>query len=159
MTAGDIDLYFTNFVQKSGVGENIACVHELKNLFLVVKLCLCYDQCDAPNLAALEQVGRRIIEIQTAVRRNPRHPQFDVMETVATSFLDEIGGARASTYGEWLTDQQKTEAKRLKAVREFREEQTADRRRRADDDSPAPKKHPGKPGPKKKGKEKDVAEP
>ena len=119
---------------------------------------MCHGKCDALNLASLEQVGRRITGDPPAARRNPRHPQFGAMETVATSFLDEIGEARASTYGEWLTEQQKTEAKRLEAVRRFREEHTADRRRRADDDSPALRK-PCMPALEKKGNDTDVAEP
>ena len=154
-TLGDIDLYFLNFIRKSGVGENIACVHEMKNLLLVLKLNLGYDQCDYPNLASMEQVGRRILEIQTAIRRNPRHPVFDSMETTATSFVDEIGGARASSYSDWLTEQQRGEAKRMKAVREFREETTADKKQRANENSADPKRKGGGKG--KKGKTEEEA--
>ena len=81
-----------------------------------------------------------MLEIQTAVRRNPRHPQFDVMEIAVTAFVDQVGGTRASSYHEWLPEQQKGEAKRLKAVREYREEASADQRRRADEARPEPKK-------------------
>ena len=145
-TAGDLDLYVTNFIRRSGVAENTACIHELKNLILVLKLGLTYDQLDAPNLAAFEQIARRVMEIQSAVRRNPRHPQFDVMESTATAFVDEVGGARATTYNEWLTEQQRSEGKRLKAAREYREEQAADSRRRRNDDDAPPSKTGGKDG-------------
>ena len=77
----------------------------------------------------MEQVVRRTLEIQTAVRRNPKHPTFDAFDYNVRGNVDEVGGARASQYGEWIAEQQKAEAKALKSTREWREEQAADRRR------------------------------
>ena len=126
---GDIMTYHSSFMRKSGLSENSAAAHEYKNLLTVLRLGISYDQVDPTNLASMEQVVRRTLEIQTAVRRNPKHPTFDAFDYNVRGNVDEVGGARASQYGEWIAEQQKAEAKALKSTREWREEQAADRRR------------------------------
>lgn len=126
---GDITTYHSSFMRKSGLAENSAASHEYKNLLSVLRLSIAYDQIDPTNLACIEQVVRRVLEIQTAVRRNPKHPTFDSFDYNLRGTVDEVGGARASQYAEWIAEQQKSEAKALKGNREWREEQAADRRR------------------------------
>lgn len=82
-------------------------------------------------MALIEQVVRRIIEIQTAVRRNPKHPTFDSFDYNTRGTVDEVGGARAPGYGEWMAEQQRIEAKALKSTGEWREERATERRRTA----------------------------
>ena len=48
-----------------------------------------------------------------------------------TAAVDESGGVRYSEYDAWTAEQQRNDAKRMKAQREFREEQNAERRRTA----------------------------
>jgi len=126
---GDLTTYHASFLRKSGLSDNSAAAHEYKNLLSVLRYALSYDQLDVSNLASIEQVTRRILEIQVAVRRNPRHPTFDAFDYAARGSIDEVGGARATTYNEWMAEQQKIEAKTLKSTREWREEQNAERRR------------------------------
>ena len=128
---GDISTYHSSFMRKSGLSDNSAAAHELKNLLGVLRLAVSYDQIDCSNLASIEQVVRRIIEIQTAVRRNPKHPTFDSFDYNTRGTVDEVGGARAPGYGEWMAEQQRIEAKALKSTREWREEQATERRRTA----------------------------
>lgn len=154
---GDLTTYHTAFLRRSGLSDNSAAAHEYKNLLSILRYAISYDQLDVSNLACLEQVSRRILEIQVAVRRNPKHPTFDAFDYAARGSIDEVGGARASSYGEWMAEQQKNEAKTLKSTREWREEQNAERRRAtrqvdADDDDDDEEK-PGKKK-KKKGKKK-----
>ena len=126
---GDIMTYHSSFMRKSGLAENSAASHEYKNLLGVLRRSIVYDQVDPTNLACIEQVVRRVLEIQTAVRRNPKHPTFDSFDYNLRGTVDEVGGARASQYAEWIAEQQKAEAKALKGNREWREEQAADSRR------------------------------
>ena len=95
---------------------------------------------------------------QIAVSRNSRQLQFDAVEAATASSLNEEGEARASPVGQGLSDGSKTEAKRLFADRESREEQIAGGRRRADDYFPA-FNMPGIPAPRKKKRDEDVAKP
>ena len=126
---GDLMTYHSSFMRRSGLSDNSAASHEYKNLLNVLRLAIAYDQVDVTNLACIEQVTRRVLEIQTAVRRNPKHPTFDAFDYNLRGTVDEVGGARASGYAEWVADQQKAEAKTLKSTREWREEQAGDRRR------------------------------
>lgn len=142
---GDFATYHASFMRKSGLPDSCAAAHELRNLLQIVKFAISYDQVDCSNLAAIEQAVRRILEIQTAVRRNPKHPTFDAFDYNTRGSVDEVGGARAPGYAEWMAEQQRAEAKVLKNTREWRDEQAAERRRaaktsgdRADsDDDPA----------------------
>ena len=118
-------------MRKSGLSDNSAAAHEYKNLLSVLKFAISYDQIDCSNLASIEQVIRRILEIQVAVRRNPRHPTFDAFDYNTRGSVDEVVGARAPGYAEWMAEQQKQEAKTLKSTREWREEQATERRRAA----------------------------
>ena len=128
---GDITTYHSSFMRKSGLSDNSAAAHEYKNLLAILKLAVSYDQLDCSNLASIEQVVRRVLEIQTAVRRNPKHPTFDAFDYNTRGSVDEMGGARAPGYAEWMAEQQRAEAKSLKSTREWREEQASERRRAA----------------------------
>jgi hypothetical protein len=130
---GDLQVYHANFMKKSGLAENSAVSHEYRNLILLLRLGITYDQYDPGNSASLEQCVRRLLEIQVAVRRNPRHPMFDTFDHTTTGTIDEVGAARAPGYGEWMAEQQRSEAKMLKNTREWREETTSERRRQNQD--------------------------
>ena len=151
---GDIANYHSSFLRKSGLAENSAAAHEYKNLLGILKLAVTYDQVDCSNLASIEQVVRRILEIQVAVRRNPKHPTFDTFDYNTRGVVDEVGGARAAGYAEWMAEQQKAEAKSLKSTREWREEQAAERRKahKGQDRGSSDDDGTGKPGGKKKKK-------
>eukprot|EP00435_Cladocopium_sp_Y103_P018992 s1272_g4.t1 len=126
---GDLANYHSSFMRKSGLSENSAASHEYKNLLGILKLAVSYDQVDCSNLASIEQVVRRILEIQVAVRRNPKHPTFDSFDYNTRGVVDEVGGARAAGYAEWMAEQQKAEAKALKSTREWRQEQATERKK------------------------------
>ena len=140
----------------AGVGlcETPAAAHEDKNLLGILKLAVSYDQVDCSNLASIEQVVRRILEIKVAVRRNPRHPTFDSIDYNTRGAVDEVGGTRAAGYAEWMAEQQEAEAKTLKSTRQWREEQAAERRKAdkhqdrdsSDDDGTGKKKKKKKKG-------------
>eukprot|EP00435_Cladocopium_sp_Y103_P074179 s45_g47.t1 len=128
-SGGDLNNYHSAFMRKSGLSDNSAAAHEYKNLLSIVRLAISYDQLDCSNLASIEQAVRRILEIQTAVRRNPKHPTFDAFDYNVRGTVDEMGGARAPGYAEWMAEQQRAEAKSLKSTREWRVEQASERRR------------------------------
>ena len=46
-------------------------------------------------MAAIEQAVRRILEIQTAVRINPKHPTFDSFDYNTRGTVDPVGGVRS----------------------------------------------------------------
>ena len=154
---GDLSTYHAAFMRKSGLSDHSAAAHELKNLLQILKIAISCDQLDVSNVAAMEQVVRRVLEIQIAVRRNPKHPTFDSFDYNTRGSVDEIGGARAAGYFEWTAEQQKAEAKTLKSTREWRQEQEADRRRNKNDKDSSGEDGDGAKTKKKKKKKKGGA--
>jgi hypothetical protein len=123
MSGGDLSGYHANYLRRSGLSENSSVAHELKNLLTVLRLAISYDQLDFSDLASIEAIIRRILDIQVAVRRNPKHPEFGGLDLDPVGETDSMGGVRAASYGEWLATESQREAKGLKAAREYREEQ------------------------------------
>ena len=72
---------------------------------------------------------RRYIEIQGAVRRNPKHPDYSGLGHGTSSKVDESGAIRTGGYHEWLSEQQRIEGRQQKYAREYREEVAAERKR------------------------------
>jgi hypothetical protein len=122
---GDLIAYFNLYIKKSGIAESSAVFHELKNLFEILRFSIQYDQLDPTNAACLEQVVRRIVQIQMAVRRNPKHPTFDGLDLVMATRVDETAGVVLQDFNTWFAEEQGKEGKRMKANRLWREETVA----------------------------------
>lgn len=86
-SGGDLTAYHAAFMRKSGLSDHG------KNLLQILWLSSSYDQLDVSNIAAMEHVVRRVLEIQIAVRRNPKHPTFDSFDCNTRGSVDEVGGA------------------------------------------------------------------
>ena len=130
-SGADLDVYFQTWASTSGVSENSAAFHEAKMLFEFLKAGLMVDQLDGSNCLCLERIVRRFIEIQGAVRRYPKHPDFTGLSHGRAGHLDESGGVKTVAYHEWLAEQQKIDGKMLKNAREHRDEVAADKRRQS----------------------------
>lgn len=130
---GDLVNYFGTYVRRSGISDKSAVYHKLKCLFEVVRLGVSYDQLDASNIAAMEQVVRRIVQVQMAIRRNPRHPTFEGLDGVLSASTDDSGGVALRAFSQWFADEQSREGKMLKAQRLWRDELVADRDHHVED--------------------------
>ena len=84
---------------------------------------LWFDQVVASNSAAAGLASRRLLQIEAATRRNPRHPDFEGLDGILDTALDERGAAIVPNFSEWIGKQQQSEAAVLKAGRQWREEQ------------------------------------
>ena len=116
---------------KSGVSEKSQICRSHKDWSEVLYDMLCIDELNAPALVSAEAVVRKILQIETAVRRNPKQPDFEGLELLTTQMLDESGGATAPVFASWLSTRQRDEAQILKQGRLLREERTAEGKRSA----------------------------
>ena len=105
--------------------------HELKNLFAILRHQIEYDQVEVTNLVAAELVARRVVQIQKAIRRSPKHPDFTGLDQLMASQLDETGGVVTSKFDEWVAQEQKTQAIIMKNTRLLQEEKDSDAKRLA----------------------------
>ena len=128
-SGGDLDSYFLTWSSTSGVSEASAAYHEAKMLIEFLKAGMTVDQLDGSNCLSMEKIVRRFVEIQGAVRRNPKHPDFTGLSHGTTGQLDESGGVKTAAYHEWLAQQQKLDSQYMKYARENRDEAAAEKRR------------------------------
>ena len=103
-----------------------------------------YDQLDASNIAGCELLLRRLYQIELAVRKSPKSPDFEGLEFLLETAVDASGAAVLPSIAKWLGETQHKEAFTLKQMRLWTEERAA-----------ADKKRDGGNG-KNNGKKKDV---
>ena len=75
---------------------------------------------------------RRLVQIEAAVRRNPKVPDFSGLDVLMSAATDESGAATTAVFTEWVADRQKDQATIAKQGRLLREEKDAERKRAAD---------------------------
>ena len=132
--------HHTDFVRKSGVAEKSSAAREHRHGHEVLRLITEYDQIDICNSAAAEYVARRMLQIESAVRCNARQPDFEGLDALLDSAVDEGGAAIVAYFSTWVAERQKAEATTLKAGRQWREEKGAADKRAAAADKPTPAK-------------------
>ena len=65
---------------------------------------------------------RRLVQIERAVARNPRQPDFSGLSLITEVCIDRTGAAHASKFDEYVTERQQKHAYVLKQTRLFSEE-------------------------------------
>jgi hypothetical protein len=81
------------------------------------------DQISPSTTATGEFCARKVIQIQRAVQRNPKQPDYEGLDVMMSHPVNELGGAVTRNFTAWVADQQKSEAQVLKQMRMFKEEQ------------------------------------
>ena len=117
--------YHMNWKQKSGVGERSAVCREHFLICDQLRVEVTIDQLDLTQLVGSEFRVRRLLQIEQAVERNPRQPDFEGLEIMLTSALTPAGGAVTEKFNEWLTARQRDQAQTMKQGRLLREERAA----------------------------------
>ena len=88
-----------------------------------------FDRLDVSMPASAELCVRRLVQIEAAVRRNPKVPDFSGLGALMSAATDESGGATAAVFTQWVADRQKDQAAVAKQGRLLREGQAAGRKR------------------------------
>ena len=109
-------------MRRSGVSEGSAVCHSHATLCESLRLFISYDQADVSNLAGVEQIVRRIIQDERAVRKNPKHPDYSGLEFVLNQTTDVSGAASTAVFNRWNAQTQRDDAAVLKNARQHREE-------------------------------------
>ena len=109
-------LHTTGLSAKSGLAVEFS--HHVHSLYLLH----CVDRLDGRALATGEHVARRLLQVQRAVRRNPRAPDFEGLEGYMRHSDGASGVALSPAFDKHIAELQKTEATVLKFQRLAREE-------------------------------------
>ena len=121
----ELTIYAQHCEKTSGVNPMSAVANEHRVHFLTLTHMICYDCLDVRNLGCAEQIARRILMIQRAVKKNPKAPSFVGLEFYMQSELDSTGGLVTHKFDEHVADLQKTEAIIMKQNRLWTEETIA----------------------------------
>eukprot|EP00959_Pyramimonas_sp_CCMP1952_P280988 5873439-Pyramimonas_sp.AAC.1 len=69
-----------------------------------------FDQINLPNSAPAEMIARRALMIQRAVKKNPRNPDFDGLDTYMSHAFDTSGGVVTCKFDAEMAERRKTQA-------------------------------------------------
>ena len=119
---GDLTSYHLNWAQHSGVSQHGAAVHEHRVLIDSIRAMMMIDQVDISNLLGTEILVRRVIQIETAVSRNPASPDYTGLEVVMEQAVGVGGEAQVNTFTEWVSSKLKERAQVQKQARLYKEE-------------------------------------
>ena len=81
-----------------------------------------YDQVDPSSLAGMELLTRRIYQIEIAVDRNPRQPDFEGLDALVETSTKSSGSVNVPSMAKWFSQHQQSEAFVLKQMRFWGEE-------------------------------------
>ena len=147
--SGNFTSYHSEWIRLSGVNEGGAQAHEHRALCECLRLASCQDMLDLTNCAWAEHLVRRLISLEIAVERNPRHPNYAGLDIVEGGVISGRGSARVASFREHVSSRQKERANVLKQERLYREEQERFRqdpgKGKADGKSKGKRKTKGKP--------------
>ena len=105
----------------SGVAPRSAVALEHRLGIMQLGLAVCQDRLDVTQLASIEHLARRLLQIEKAVRRNPKAPDFEGLNRYLDHVTDPASGAAAPLFDQHIADEMKVDANILKQTRLARE--------------------------------------
>ena len=118
------------YVANSGMSPKSGLAVEFMQLVYNLFYLICHDLLDGRHCSAAEHVARRILQIQKAVKRNPKSPDFEGLEVYCRHMTDSSGSVFAPTFDKHVAEIQKAAAVTLKQDRLNREEEGHEKTRR-----------------------------
>ena len=131
---GTMSLYHQAWIQSSGVAEASSVAHEHRFGSEFIRLACVIDQLDVSNLPCVEHLVRRIVQLEKAVMRNARFPDFSGLDVVMAEPTEWSGAAIVPAYTEYTSTRMKDQAQIWKNTRLYRDERPSYRGGDDDDD-------------------------
>ena len=113
-----------DFVSKSGIAKTSGITRAHRRVSESLAFFMQWDQIDLCNSAGAESLIRFLLAIESAVRRNPRVPDFSLFDEIAGHGLDEVGGLQLPGSTKVVADAHRNKAHAMKQQR-FRTEPPA----------------------------------
>ena len=130
MSGMELKAHAAHYLYISGVSEKSGIAIEFLLLFNYLSLMNSYDLLSPLNSASAELIARRALQIQKAIKRNPRAPDFEGLDHYLIGALDSGGGAAALSFDKFVADKQRDEGQMMKQSRLLREEGENDAKRK-----------------------------
>ena len=120
--------YHAECVRLSGVNQHSAVAYEHHHCMEVLRLAAHQDQLDISNVAAFEQIKRRVVQLEIAADKDPRNQDFTGLGLVSDGAVDSRGAARPPKFKQWVSQKQQQQAQILKQQRLYKEGALAERK-------------------------------
>ena len=117
--------FVAHWKQNSGVSPNSGVAIEFGVLMTVLGHMACLDQYNLYHSASAEMIARRLLMIMRAVKRNPRAPDFEGLDSFLSTATDMTGGVVTLDFDKYISELQRNDAQIMKQNRMLKEEQTA----------------------------------
>eukprot|EP00435_Cladocopium_sp_Y103_P025473 s1233_g6.t1 len=121
-SSSDLVGYHLQWARNSGISQYGAAVFEHRTLCDCLKSFIQVDQVDPSSLLGAEYLVRRLIQIETAVSRNPAAPDYSGLDVIMESGVGVSGEARTVKFQEWIGTKLKERAQVQKQARLYKEE-------------------------------------
>ena len=94
------------WVRASGVNPDSPVALKHRDLLAILHHMLSFDQLNLGQLSSAEMIGRLILQIHQATKRNPKNPDFRGTELMTMSTLDSSGGVLSGEFARWTAEEQ-----------------------------------------------------
>ena len=112
----------TQFVTSSGVPIGSSAARESAFLLHMFWLLATVDRLDLFASAGAEHAARRLLQLQRAVRRNPRAPDYEGLQVYMAHSMEANGTVRSTQFDKFVSTVMEADAKILKQQRLAKEE-------------------------------------
>ena len=127
-TAQGWKAYHTRWRMDSGIMTGSSLCHEHETLCEAFRLGHEVDQLNCSNVCAFELLMRRMIQIEMAVSRNSKAPDFTGLSVVLSSVTDGSGAVQTKGFHKWVADKNFARASIMKSERLYHEERATARK-------------------------------
>ena len=121
--------YHLTWKQESGVASGSSLCHEHEVLCEAFRFGHEVDQINASNLCSFELLMRRMIQIEMAVSRNSKAPDFTGLSVVLSSVVDGSGAIQTKGFHKWVSDKNESRPRMLKSEQLYHEERAQARKK------------------------------
>ena len=113
---------------KSGVSSSSGVCRTHRRICEGLDQAISYDQIDYSNSAVVEHLARWLFEVEAAVRRNPKAPDFSNLDGIFAAPLAEDGRMQLPEFSKWVSGLRRDEAQIMKQERLWHEEVDSSRK-------------------------------
>ena len=114
--------YMQEYFRASGLSPTSGLGKELAVHFWTLHAAYCIDKLNGTSLASCEHSARRILQIQKAVARSPRAPDFETLDGIMKHSSRIGGAAHTPAFDKDVSEHQRQEGLMMKNARLAREE-------------------------------------
>ena len=117
--------WLAEFYRTSGVNPRSSLAVAYGNAVGTIWYLVCYDHCDGGQFTAIEHICRWILQVQKAVKRNPKQPDFEGLQPYMAHIAAVSGTTLSPAFDRHMAETMKAEGSFLKSERLNREERAS----------------------------------